>query len=141
MVEDPRRAGREIAEGVTGDTRRRRRSSEIVCWSPLDREDVEVVREAADRGSEYVAADAVPAGVARAMQRAVNRVRLLADVLHDVDLAALRPFDHLRPASRRPARFPGRGEFDARLEAAERAAKSPFVLSLADVKPDDVDST
>ena len=83
---------------------------------PVDAERVEPVREGvADR---VAGADAARARVTGAVDRAVHGVRLEADVLHDVDLAGVRPAaagaEH---PERRPHALPA-GHLDAGLEAA-----------------------
>src|SRR5438876_2539373 len=57
---------------------------------PLDREDVKGIGESS-RAPLIRAGDALGTGVAGAMDGAVHPARLLADVLHDVDLAASGP--------------------------------------------------
>src|SRR5205085_7616197 len=84
--------------------------------------DVEVVGEGA--GGEGVGrADAVRAGVARPVHRAVDYRRLAPDVLHDVYLAAVGPARRLDVVAEhpegRPHPLPVRNT-DARLEAAVR---------------------
>src|SRR6266516_959853 len=59
---------------------------------PLDGEDMKRVGEGT-RAHLVRAGDALCPGVAGAMHRAVHPARLLADVLHDVDLAARGPAD------------------------------------------------
>src|SRR5687768_5497761 len=61
-----------------------------VIGSPRDGENMKVVGVISAR-ERIGAADSLGAGVTRTMQRAVSDGRLAADVLHDVDLAALGP--------------------------------------------------
>ena len=124
VIEDPRRTGWDVAE----------RSPAILPLvheppdfpgTPLDREDVVVVREWR-RGERVRAADSIPAGIARAMQRAVHRIWLLPDVLHDVDLATLRPTDGIDVIAEHPECGPdplSSGDLDAGLVAAEQSVR------------------
>src|SRR5947208_6041905 len=72
------------------------------------------------------------AGIARlgdgagAVERAVNRAGLLADIFHDVDFAALGPADRTDVIPKHPEGGPhslSRGNFNARLETAIRLAE------------------
>ena len=59
---------------------------------PFDSVEVKVIGEILASGqNEGSGGVARWAGGARAMERAVNGARLLADIFHDVDLAAFRP--------------------------------------------------
>src|SRR6185503_17258765 len=67
---------------------------------------VEPVGRVRAAGKIVAGTDAVRAGVAGAVNRAVDRGRLLADVLHDVDLAARRPADRADVVTEHPDRRP-----------------------------------
>src|ERR1700687_3018606 len=58
---------------------------------PLDSEDVEVVGKAPVARKRIRSADTVRAGISRAVDGAVYEAWFLADVLHDVDFAAVGP--------------------------------------------------
>src|SRR5439155_5132076 len=97
---------------------------------PLHREDVIVVGERALR-ERVGPADAVAAGVAGSVNGAVHRLRLAADVLHDVDLAGARPTDGVDVVAEHPERRPdplAARDPDARLEAAECLVELPLCL-------------
>src|SRR5689334_25026547 len=97
---------------------------------PLDREHVKRVRERAAR--EVVGAgDTIGTGVARAVHRTVHGRWLLADVLHDVHLAAPGPADLRDVVTQHPERGPqplSTRDLNARLDPAERPL--PQTLSL-----------
>src|SRR4051812_35338412 len=120
MVEYPARALRQL----------RRREAEVLATVdvpadllrlPLHRVHVEVVGE---RMRERVgAADPVLTGVARPVHGAVHDVRLAADVLHHVDLAARGPAAAVDVGAEQQEGGPyalAAGDLKARLEAAVR---------------------
>src|SRR5712692_8797432 len=79
-------------------------------------------------GGGGVACSADGAG---AMQRAVNDARLLADIFHDVDFAALGPADGADVIAKHPEGGPHslpRGYFDAGFEAAVGLAEEALSL-------------
>ena len=69
---------------------------------PLDSENVEVIRKALLAGQSVGRFDAGAADVSGAMDRAVNRSRLLTDVFHDVDFAARGPADFVDVIAEHP---------------------------------------
>src|SRR5215469_6691327 len=90
VMVDPFRSFREIC--------RRARGVELIVdveadgfVFPFDRVNVEVVGEGRVAGKAEGCTDALAAGVFRTVNRAVDERRFLADIFHDVDLAALRP--------------------------------------------------
>src|SRR2546423_15008887 len=91
---------------------------------------MKIVRESPTRGAVRPA-DAARARVSRPVHGAVHDRRLAADVLHDIDLARLRPTDSVDVVAehpeRRPQTLPARNT-DARLEAAVRLGEEPFGL-------------
>src|SRR6266576_761865 len=87
---------------------------------PLDRVDMKVVGEMLITQQAVGRADAFVTGISRAMNCAVYRCWLLADVLHDVDLAALRPADFADVIAEHPECRPdplSLGDLDAGFEA------------------------
>src|SRR4029077_15995869 len=89
---------------------------------PLDGVHMEIVGERT-RGEIVRSADAARARIAGPVHRPVHDARLLADVFHDIDLAALRPTDGVDVVSKHPERgpksLPARNA-NARLEATVR---------------------
>jgi hypothetical protein len=92
---------------------------------PIDGEDVEVVGDR--RRQVGRAAVAVGTRVARSVERPVQAIRLPAEVLHDVDLAAIRPADRADVGAQHPEGGPqpstGR-DLDPRLDPAVRQLES-----------------
>src|SRR5690606_35142390 len=89
--------------------------------APVDGERVEVVREGPALRVLVRPADARAARVAGAVDGAVHEVRLVADVLHDVDLARARPGHLGEPRAEHPEGRPdplAAGDLDPRLDAA-----------------------
>ena len=88
---------------------------------PFDSVQVKIVGEALARRERVGRAHPGPAGVVRTVHAAVDDVRLLADVLHDVDLAACGPAHSGDVLPQQPERRPEAlsiGNLDARLETA-----------------------
>src|SRR5690606_24550171 len=73
---------------------------------PVDREGVPGVGERPPLRMLVGAADAVRSRVSGTVHRAVHEVRLAADVLHDVDLARVRPVRLREPGPQHPERRP-----------------------------------
>src|SRR5258708_17039834 len=89
---------------------------------PFDRVEVKVIGKILTGGqAEGCGGVARWADGARAMERTVDRARLLANIFHDVDFAALGPADGADVIAKHPEGGPHslpRGYFDAGFEAA-----------------------
>jgi len=100
---------------------------------PLDGVDVKIIRE--DPTPERIGATipCSPEYLARAASHA--RSRLASDVLHDVDLARLRPSrDSMSaPSIQKAGHMPCARDADARLESTVGLREYPSVLSRVDV--------
>src|SRR6201999_730267 len=71
------------------------------------------------------------AGISRTMKCSVYHPGLLADILHDIDLAALRPFRLVNVVAHHPERRPDSltiWNLDARLKAPVFLAELPLCL-------------
>ena len=82
----------------------------------------------------WLPGDGVAAGVARPVEGAMQDARLLATVLHDVDLAAVRPAHLLEVGPQQPERRPDplpHRELDARLEPAARLLEEALRVDAA----------
>src|SRR5215471_1166326 len=89
---------------------------------PLDGIDVEIVGEAGVVGKSERCAGPLAAAISGAVNRAVHERGLLADVFHDVDLAAVWPASLFDVITHHPKRGPDAlspGDFDASFEASE----------------------
>src|SRR5690606_3838434 len=101
MVIDPFGSRRDIVRRNRKDRLAVHEPADLV-GTPLDGEDVEVVGEGCALRQISALADAVCAGVAGSVNRAVDSRRLAADVLHDVDLARLGPAYRLQVRAEHP---------------------------------------
>jgi hypothetical protein len=100
------------------------------CGFPFDSVNVEAFGEVFTTG-EFCGRGEIGGGAVgeRAVDRAVDGGGLFADVLHDVDFAALGPADRIDVVAEHPERGPDAlavRDFDAGLEAAESLRVEPL---------------
>ena len=100
------------------------------AWFPFHGVDVKAIGEPLACRQRERAGDAFRARISGAVNGSVNLVRLFADVLHDVDLAAVRPVSRLvaHHPKRRPHSFACRN-LDASLEAAVTLRELAFAVN------------
>ena len=97
---------------------------------PLDAEKVESLVEAAISQHELFPDRGAPR-VSRPVKRALRYARILPAVFHDVDLAALRPADHVDIGAKQPEGRPDplpHRQADPRLEPPARLREAPLRL-------------
>src|ERR1700761_1752221 len=120
MVVDPLRALRQI--GRSASFVEMVVDVETNCLRlPLDCVDVKIVGVLYFTGERVELSDALVTTVSRAVDRTVDEIGLLADVFHDVDLAALRPLNFLDIGAEHPEGRPqalSAGNLNARLETS-----------------------